>query len=765
MMKCYVLTGSLLVCYLFVATAADCPPSEAGRLTDESILWLTGTWDANGKPKGKMLSDNPMWFGPRIFTGVTYEWEEPPTFPLDVCGGNRKEPGRRLIGGKTNVIEWDTVGRPGDKPLIAVFDFKRPCVFTEVDCISERCTNATAVVEFSSDRTNWCGRAEQEVTSAITRIRLAAAATGRYMRLLFQALPQAENTWWKKTRGYTFLDEVVVWGDGEVSARYPEDVDGVSAGDSLVFTNTEKGAVSILPMTIPHLSRKPCGATPTSLAVNMARNETESRYFAVVNGGTKPMTVSLTKPDFGKGTLAELLVGGVLRISPPKRKLSDTEMVQLHTNDRDGINKGDAENLDVLPFFFPHALLPDNCLRKYLANPQQVKGFPDAVPLAPGEGCVVMLRLTTNGTAPGVKRSVFTAGPTKLPIEVEVVDLVLPQQKMWIYAYRPFTWQFPYESGKRVRRDVERYLRIGATSTQRLPEPYTKEWLFFRRVPDASVSCKIGDEPKCNAAFEKIRKGKFESATEDELKLMTDCIGDRCRRAGELGLKREQMIVFLPDEPGPGNGRAVMKMARRIKRDVPNVVLHCNPLCYRGGSGFLPSEEILELFLPEYNDCVDVSCPIDTIVGRPELQQSIWGKKRLINAQYNHPAGRTGTHMAYDSVRKGLDGFGYYCYYNPNGSDPWDIRTWGVLNYNYQAVFPLEEDIALTPLYEFLREGAEVCRLLDAVKSSGRKDIYDEVLARSTKAWDRTHFQYNLQDPAKEDILSLRDRMLEAFKR
>ena len=729
----------------------------------EPVRWFDGSWDKEGKPRGCLLTDNPMWFGPRVFTGVSYQWEVPPTGPLDIRGEDRQKPAQRLIGGRTRIVEWDTVGRPGDKPMVAIFDFKRPCAFTEIDLVSERCTNAMVTMEFSADRVMWRQLVRREVTGAITRLKFDLPRAGRYMRLSFQALPSAHTDWGNLPDGYTLLDEVIAWGSAEVSERYPEDVQTIPAGDSLTFTNITKGTVSILPMPIPHLSRKPSGGTPGSVSLMMARNETESRYFAVVNGGSEPTEISLAAPDFGKGIASELLIGGVLRVSPPKRKLSETEMVQLHTDDRDGINKGNAEDLDVLPFFHPHATLPSNCLRKYLANPQQVEGFPDAVRLAPGEGCVVMLRVRTDKAAPGIRRGVFSAGQAKLPVAVDIIDLLLPPQSMWIYAYEPFTWQFPYESGKRVMRDVQRYIDIGATTTRLLPVNGSKEHAFFRRVPNASVGYYIGEEKSIKPVMDKVGKGKFEEVSERELNAMTEGLAALYRRAKDLGLKREQLIAFLTDEPCPGNARSVMQMAARIKKDVPEAVLHCDPLCY-GKDGFCPSDEIINLFKPEYLTCVDVSCPIDCLTGRPELMKELWGTKRTVNAQYNHPAGRTGTHMAYDCYRKGFNGFAYYCYYFPNGSDPWDIRTWGVLNYSYQAVFPLEEDVALTPLYEYLREGAETCRLLDAVKAAGKTKLYEEVLERSKSAWDRTHFQYDLQDDSKEDILVLRDLMLKSFK-
>ena len=106
--------------------------------------------------------------------------------------------------------------------------------------------------------------------------------------------------------GRTLLDEVYVWGDGEVSSKYPEAIVPIHPGDALLFTNAAAGAVSILPMPIPHLSRKPSGATPSSFPVTMARNETETRYFAIVNGTDEKREVALSADGFGEGVRADI---------------------------------------------------------------------------------------------------------------------------------------------------------------------------------------------------------------------------------------------------------------------------------------------------------------------------------------------------------------------------------------------------------------------------------------------------------------------------
>ena len=346
---------------------------------------------------------------------------------------------------------------------------------------------------------------------------------------------------------------------------------------------------------------------------------------------------------------------------------------------------------------------------------------------------------------------------------------VLLDARMWIYCYEPFTQQLPFETANRVKRDVARYVDMGATTTMWLPEPGTKEELFFKAVPQASA----GVLPERNrgwlneAVFRKVMKdGKFDELTESERKSAVDDASRLIERGRELGLERDRVIAFLPDEPTMHNSRAIMKLAALLKKNVPGIILHADPCpFFHKTSDFLDDDGLIRLFQPEYTDCIDVSCPVEPIVGgsRPQSMKVLWQHPRLINAMYNHPAGRTGKGMVYACHRAGFNGFGYYDYYHPVGADPWDIRTWGALNYNYQAVFPLEYDVALTPLYEFLREGAEESRLLDAVKTAGKIELYANLLERAKQAWDRTHFQWEIKDPKAEDILALREDALNAF--
>ena len=144
--------------------------------------------------------------------------------------------------------------------------------------------------------------------------------------------------------------------------------------------------------------------------------------------------------------------------------------------------------------------------------------------------------------------------------------------------------------------------------------------------------------------------------------------------------------------------------------------------------------------------------------------KALWTAPRLINAQYNHPAGRMGREAAYQGYRDGFNGYAYYCYLDDlERFDPWDAGTWEISDCNYQAVYPLENDVAITALYETMREAAEDFRMLDALKAAGKADALKEVLSRADAAWDRTRYAYRHLDPKAPDILDLRERILSEF--
>ena len=718
-----------------------------GANAAEPIKWVGGDWDERGAPQGKLLTDNAGWWGERVWTGVTYDYEVKPNSCVDCLGGDAKTFGRRLLDGRVNGTWHVPVGMSG-KPLVAIFDFKRPCAFSEVTLYAGRTPNHTGTVSFSDDGGTWGGEVAFDGTNAIERIFVDAARKGRYMRLEFRA-----------KRGVAYLDEVLAWGDGEVSEKFPETIATIPVGDALKFTERRDGGVEIVPIAKPSLPecKVKCG---TCKGILLARNETETRYFAIVNATASNRIVRLSPPCLGDGVRAELRIGGLVRVSRPKVKLTPKQLLDLMVTDATAAEGGgDPEKLDFIPFFSPDAKPAPNFARRYLANPDQVVGFPGAIPLGPGEGCVVMLRLMTAAAAPGARCGEMRAGETVSPVTIEICDIVLPDPPTWIFAWGGYTSQFPFESRTRFEMDARRMAELGVSADQYLPEEGTKSRIFESLRRNAfhvsfgwchsgtfgSVYCATNGQRLTAAQVAHIENGAHRVV----------------ERARALGLDPSRYAVDLPDEPGRRNAAIVGEMARAVKEAEPSLQVFIDP-CFWEGGGFPPEQSILDCLKPYYNEIVDVSVPIRNLV-RPTnaLTKELWTAKRRVNAQYIHPAARAGRSIAWSSFENGMDGFAYYCYYSPRGN-PWDIRTWRELNYAYQMVFPLENDVAITPIYETMREAWEDYRLLTALRETGKTDLLAELVASYAGATDYADIE-NI--PNRSNFQALRDKALEAFKK
>jgi len=709
----------------------------------ESVCWFDGDWDAGGAPKGALLSDNPGWWGRSVFTGVTYSYDEghEPTNPRDVLKGDKATFGRRLIDGNVDG-DWNVpIGKSGREPIVVVFDFKRPCAFTEADLFSSRTLAAHGVIETGMDGTNWIIVTTFSVNQPQTRVKVDAA--GRYLRLSFKA-----------EKGISYLDEVMVWGEGEVSERYPESIAEIPVGNALAFTDRRDGGVEIWPMPKPALDAKPKRPTAGNSVV-MSRNETEVRYFAVVNASAKDVRVALKPPSFGAGVASELLIGGVVRMTPPKVKLTEKQIVDLLITDVSKLEADREQWLDVQPFFSADGKPAGNFARRYLANPQQVCGFPSAVPLAPGEGCVVMLRVTTDGARAGVRRGALVAGTARMDVVLDVRDVMLPNPPIWIHAYSPFTRQFPFESETRVANDARRLAALGVSSCYGLPKLRTKQARLKELAPHT-----ICAQPGwvSGRTFGGTYSGKWAHFDETNRAAIADGAHGVVREAQALGLRPEEYCIFLPDEPGRHNAALVGEMAQIVKEAEPTLQIYMNPCFWE--RGFPPENAMLECLKPYYNKVIDISCPIRNLVREGNvLTKELWTAKRRINAQYIHPATRAGRSIAWSAFRNGLNGFAYYCYYAPRGN-PWDIRTWKGLDYRYQMVFPMENDVAVTALYELMREAWEDYRILTALKEAGKNTLLSELLGEYERAQDYSDVE---NVPNHADFQMLRDKALNAF--
>lgn len=717
----------------------------------EPIRWIDGTWDYTGAPKGKLLTGNPGWWGEQVDTGAVYTYEKAPTNPAD------KKMNLLLRGARKQheFTRQESFGTPNGGEIVAVIDLKHRCVVTEVDVVAAHCRNSRAMAEFSLDGVEYPKSIEVNSFAAIKRLRMEEPVKARYVRLSFKGNNPKEPT---------YLQSVAVWGDsdeGELPVPYPP----VDCGNAMRFSGVAGEGIGIYPMSVPHLDPKtmPKGEAPNEVRELMARNETETRYFAAVNRSGKQEEIAISAPDFGNGMSAELRIGAVFKVTMPPRALSDEEMRLLVVTNRYDTGAEKME-YDVLSFFDKASMPGKRHIRRYFANGGQLAGFPEKVELKAGEGCVLMLKMRTNMVEPGVRRGVLRAGSAKLTVQVDVVDLVLGEGLKWCAPWEPFTFQYPYETETRFDNDVRRFREIGGNMVFRMPEPGTKEAAFLREVPDGYVAAFFYDSFSWlrNSLADKISKGRFDGSDPKEVEEIRDAAHRVARRARELGWPLNRVIAVVADEPHRKNVDSVMLQSKIVKEAEPEFLIHNDPLMYRGKGLFEDSDFILSKLDGPYQKYTDVSNAIHPILMRPELRK-LWFTDREINGTYNHPGGRFTHNLAYSLYLAGINGLAYYCYYFPHSRDVWDINTCNCQGFDYMPVLPLENDVALTPQYETLRETAETFRLLKAIEKAGRRDLIEKAAEEAKEAWDRTVYIYRYLDLSKPDALPIRNRLLGEF--
>ena len=709
----------------------------------EPVLWNDGTWDAAGAPKGKLLSDNPRWWGGRVFTGVTYSYAYEPNRPADVLKNDSSKPGRRLLDGNP---EWFKPVGISKKPLVVAFDFKRPCTFSEVTLLSSIKESGKGILEVGYDGTNWTRVCGFQFAGPRTRIIPETPAKGRLLRISMRSRDSV-----------TTLNEVLVWGDGEVSERYPEDFLPLRVKGANAYTARRDGGIEVWPVSEPKIDltaktdpiicvpTDPGAGRPSAVELTMARNETETRYFAVVNAGGVPARVRIAAEGFGDGVDAEVRIGGVMRVDGGRFKEGE----------------GPAAAYAPFPFFLSGVRPPENVTSKYFANSEQISGFSTAVPLLPGEGATLMVRFISRGSNPGVRHGVIVAGKASMPVTVKVCDVMLPDPRLWVHLYSPFTQQFPFESRARVEMDVARLADLGASTCYGMPHPNTKQALLRKRTPHTIFTPRRWIDMRLLNA---LRAGKETLENPENRRRMGECALAAAKEAGECGLEAKEWCLFLPDEPGRKNAALYGEIARAAKEALPNVQIYMNPSFWErdpavSDDPFRPHPDVIYEYLkPFYNEVVDISCPArGMVVEGTKLVNELLTAKRRVNALYIHPPVPVGRTLAWTAFRNGFNGYAFYCYYSPRGT-PYDISGWKSLSRNYVPVVPLEGDVAITPVYETMRETWEDLRLLSLVKTSGGKDLLAELMAASTG-----HGESAGMVPVSLDCQALRDRAMLAL--
>jgi hypothetical protein len=722
-----------------------------------ALVWATGERDPSGPPRGKLLSDNAGYWGDVVLTGATYTWESNPDNPTDRLMDNAAQFGRRLLDGRIEGNWWVPVGQNPGHELIAVFDFHRPCQFSEVDTIASRTPKTSLKIEVRATQTDpwttvFTQSLDKSLNKPLNRAILPGNSAGRYMRLSLGS------------DGITWLDEVLVWGEADVSPQYPEHIaqayrrelpSGVLCSIPGMKT-TEFPAARIAEWrssTGPHASAPAVWSSiaqasprqpilPEAAVINptvhvvMARNETESLYLALTNTSatdSRVVTINdvpLRAVDSNEpeaSLRAKLLIGGALPTAAPKQPLTAEQRLRLMVDASLPDDTASGDEVGILPFFDRGQMLGRSLMQRYLANGVEIRDFPQ-ITLPPGGSAVFMLRVTTAETAAGQYAGSISAtasdGQTvATPLQIEVSDVTLPDLDLWVHSWGNATTQFPFETQSRCENDVRASRELGVTAFMGFPLPGSKAALFGSMGRTFYHATGIPADFVGRGYAGQLQPGQI--TIEDE-KRIAEHLQGLSRQANQLGLRYDDWWVELWDEPQETNTATFEALARILRRTDPRIRIYMNPLFWRPGHA--PDDVIVAHLAPWYCELIDLSVPIMTLIGDNRATRELWSTPRYVRAFYIHPAARGGRAMAWKAYDLGYNGWGYYCYHAPRGN-PWDIRTWTELGYSYQMVFPGPQGPIVMPIYEEMRDGWEDYRLLAALRQRGREDIVRKLLS------------------------------------
>lgn len=709
------------------------------------IIWFDGS-KSEQPPAGKLLSDNDGYWGERILTGVDYTYERTPDNPADKWRDDATKFGRRLLDGRPAGNWWTPVGISG--PLVVTFDFKRMCQFSEVDIDTRNKKVATRIEVSEEAQGPWTevfSRSLEECPEQeFHRMPLLDQPRGRYLRLTVEA----QSTTW--------VEEVLVWGEAEVSPETPE-------AYNPIYPQREPSPISFESIpgiertafpdarfwswtaTLGPAAKEPAvwSSVPTwdaitdkallpkpeevlkSLELVMARNESECAALALTNTSwQRNWETELSLSAFRGPGGQQGKVTGLLRVAGaiPSRWY--------------GVNLG--------PLFEAGNMLSSSLMRRYLTNGGLIERFPRVVLSKAGAACF-WLTVTTNDAAPGLYTARLSAkGGPSLTVRVRVLDVTLPQPRIWLQTYSSVTGQFPFCAADRLAREVAYKKQIGVTVWNGFPEDNTAPKLAYEKGKTFFHIWGLGDYGH------KLYGGNVDpdELTDQDAAAIAELIKGHVQEARELGLDYDEWYVELTDEPGERNAQAFGALCHLIRKADPKVRIYCNPSFWTGEEpdGCRPDEVVYQALGPWYRECVDVSCPIYILLRNRPNSMPLFDAPRAVRAFYNvctqsaksERAAEVELYrrMAWDAFKLGWNGWGFYSYYAPRG-DPWNDSDaeWytGEDLPDYIMVYPGPYGPIPTRQSEAVREGWEDYCLLSLLrtekKESELKAILDDYAA------------------------------------
>lgn len=686
-------------------------------------IWWDGSRDSQNTAPGKMLSDNGGYWGEGVLTGADYGYENAPDNPGDPLVEGHP---RRLLDGIPSG-DWNVPVGTANRPIVAVFDFKRVCAFSEVD-ISTRSKKVALKLETANEKDGpWTVALDRPLGESpdtmFQRVPLVTQPKGRFLRLTLNAVDVVRGNY------LTYLEEVIAWGDVADKTGAPEEIKplgptpnltGVTiesipgiAGSAfsdrefrawqaqLGAASTQNAVWSLLPTwdrltSAPILPTKPA----PKVALVLPRNGSDCAALALTNTSLeKPTTAKISLGAFQKLDARGQLQAGVAKVSGQIRVA--------------GAMASREQGVNTVPLFEEGNLLGESLMRRYLTNADNIKSFP-TLSLSPAGSAVLWLQIKSANAEAGRYRALLKFGDkTTLPVEVEIINATLPAPFTWLQMWSGTTSMFPFVYADRTEREVAFKSSLGMNVWGGLPTPGTPGAAARKHIRTFYQPF-ILPYDYVNRGYNNILK-PGEISPQDE-KLIADHVHALVKQANELGLDYNDWAGELWDEPGKGNVATFAALARVVKRADPRVNIYMNPLFWEG-NGVLEDETVRGFLSPWYQELVDVSVPHDLLLRPKSLP--MFDSPHLVRAFYavatrsakNERAANTEFYrrQAWESFARGWNGWGFYAYFTPRG-DPWNDFDTG--EPDYQMVYPGPHGPIPTRASEAVRQGWEEYRLL-----------------------------------------------------
>lgn len=681
------------------------------------ILWMDGSTEDT--LPGKLLSDNLEFFGETVPTGADYRYLTPLLSLTDSEQDLAELRGRRLQDGRL-IRRFCKEPAVAEGELSMEWDFKRVCVFNEIDLYCGDCApSAVTVQSADGDPTVW---ADGGVTArdGLVRVRVNGQSARR-LRITLRAAGRIE------------LFQLWAFGDAETETRSDD-----FSVDTFAFANS---------IAMESLMGAPHTAFSDVEGFHWMKRMKKAGLFE--NGA-----VWSEQPAYGDLVLAPILPSVREATAPVSRRLcrGGSEVVCLALTNTDSTAprtvRVELDNASPLqaewmvlgvmqsrwygeaagPLLNAEHTIGKSNLYRYVANAPVFAALPE-ICLPAGGSCLFWIRLTCGeNAASGRYTLAMRAGTAVKTITAEVLPLTLPQVHTGIMLWGDFTSMYPFSYADRARREVAYRRTLGVNIYDGWPEPGTPARVAFEEDPTSQFGIFALGDYAHRIYNNQIRPEDVTAEVEEDVRLLlSGCV----RKAEEIGIGFDRWFLEMPDEPGSHNMAAVRTFVELCKRIEPRIRIYVNPACWTGfeNDGVESDETLVKLLDGWYDTQVDISVPLAlNLEDRPNAMR-YFRTKREFNGQYwvagQHMNADRGALVslpracAWDSISRDLNFWGFYSYYCPR-LNSWDnaVRPYENVDgtINYQCVYGGVNGPIPTRASEAIREGHQDYRIMQLLR-------------------------------------------------